>query len=402
MRILVLSDLFPPVAFGGYELECAALVERLRLRHDVLVLTSSLRRDTAPPEGEVLRTLPFAGGPRHRAVLRAPIAALQGAVETRAVLKRFAPELVYVSNGVSIPQSAVAIAATAGAPVICRFSELFYASAFLSGDRFLRDLAPGGRGARGAWAGLQRAVNRLPPLQIDAGLQFPAAISWASASLRTNAGIPAAIDPTLERVIHPGAPRADVFAGVRRAPDPRAMAAYIGRVTVAKGAEVALQALAHVRRDHGLDLRLVFAGTCTPPMRRRLDALGRKLGVAAEVEHLGHVAPERLAGVLSRAHIALMPSLEHEAFGLVALEAALAGVPVVASRAGGIPEGLRDREHALLFEPGNTVACAVAMAAILGNPRETAARADRARARAACFTLDAYLDQSEEFIADVI
>lgn len=322
-------------------------------------------------------------------------------MEARRVLGRFGPELIYVSNGVSMPQSVVAIAVTAGAPVICRFSELFYASAFLSGDRFLRHLTPGECGARGAWARLLRAVNRLPPLRIDAGLRFPAAISWASASLRTEAGVPAAIDPMLERVIHPATPRPDVFAAVQHAPDARPMAAYIGRVTTAKGAEVALETLAHVRRDHGVDLRLVFAGTCTPAMRRRLDTVGRELGVAQEVEHLGHLSPEGLAAVLSRARVALMPSLEHETFGLVALEAALAGVPVVASRAGGIPEGLRDGEHALLFEPGNAAACAAAVAAVFADQAATAARTVRARARAASFTLDAYLDRSEEFIADV-
>ena len=39
----MITDLFPPVAFGGYERTCAALVEGLRERHAVTVLTSDLR-----------------------------------------------------------------------------------------------------------------------------------------------------------------------------------------------------------------------------------------------------------------------------------------------------------------------------------------------------------------------
>lgn len=401
MRILVLSDLFPPVAFGGYEVECAALVDRLRLRHDVVVLTTDLHRETAPPQDGVLRTLPFAGGDRRRAAARAPVAALHGAVESRRVMARFAPDLLYVSNGVSMPQAAIAVAVTAGTPVICRFSELFYASTFLSGDRFLRHLRPGERGMRGAWARALRAVNQLPPLRVDAGLRFPAAISWGSASLRTEAGVPPAIEPVLERVIHPATPRPDVFMAVSRSPDARPTAAYIGRVTVAKGAEVAVRALAVARGQHDLDLRLVFAGTCARDVRRRLDDLACDLGVAQHVEYLGHLGLDALAGVLARAGVVLMPSLEHESFGLVALEAALAGVPVVASRAGGIPEGLCHREHALLFDPGDAAACAAAVAAVFAHPGEAAARARRARSRAAEFTLDAYLDRSEELIADV-
>ena len=45
MRILVVSTLYPPVAFGGYEVECSGVVERLREHHDVLVLTCDWTRE---------------------------------------------------------------------------------------------------------------------------------------------------------------------------------------------------------------------------------------------------------------------------------------------------------------------------------------------------------------------
>lgn len=398
----MLSDLFPPVAFGGYELECAALTDRLRQHHEVLVLTTDLRRETTPQQEGVLRALPFAGGDRRRAVARAPVAALRAAAVSRRILERFRPDLVYVSNGVSMPQAAIAVVVSAGIPVICRFSELFYASTFLEGDRFLRHLRPGERGARGAWARALRAVNRLPPLRIDPEMRMRAGISWASASLRDTAGTPASIDPVVERVIHPATPCPDVFAAVCRAPDRRPSVAYIGRVTVAKGAEVAMRALGVARASHGLDLRLVFAGTCAPDIRRRLDALAGELGVTGYVEYLGHLPPEELAAVLAGASVALIPSLEHEAFSLAAVEAALAGTPVVAARVGGIPEALHDQEHALLFEPGDARTCARAIAAVLACPGEAAARADRARVRAAELSLEVYLDRSEELIARVV
>lgn len=401
MRILVLSDLYPPVAFGGYELECAALVERLRLRHDVLVLTSDHERDSAPADPGVRRTLPFIGGDRRRAVAVAPLAARRGAGEARRVLAGFAPDLIYVSNGVSIPQAAIAVAGDAGAPVICRFSELFYAGSFLRGDRFLRHLEPGERGVRGAWARAMRTVNRRPPLCLQAPLRIRAAISWASASLREEAGVPPTVDLVLERVIHPGTSHAATFGAVGRRAADRPTIVYVGRVTVAKGAEVALRALAEVRARHRLGARLVFAGTALPDVRRRLDALAAELGVAEHVTLLGHLTPDAVADLLATAGVALMPSLEHEAFGLVALEAALAGVPVVASTAGGIGEGLRHEEHALLFAPGDAAACADAVARILSRPGEAEERVARARERAGHFTLGTYLDRSEELIADV-
>lgn len=401
MRVLVLTDLFPPVAFGGYEMECAALVDRLRERHDVLVLTSDLDRGRAPADDGVLRELPFAGGGRLRAVVRAPLLALRAARTTRRVLADFRPDLVYVSNGVSLPQAAVVIAARHGAPVIVRLSELFFASELLTGDRFLRHLVPGERGLRGAWARLNRLVNLHPALRVDVRSPLPAALSWASSSLRETAGVPAVIAPSIERVIHPATPRGEVFAQVVRAPADPPEVAYVGRVTVAKGAEVAVRAIAEVRGRHGIDARLVLAGACTPEMAERVDALAAELGVAQHVERLGLLDTEDLAALLGRGAVVVVPTVLDEAFGLVLVEAALARVPVVASRIGGIPEALGDAE-ALLVEPGDPAALADATAAVLRDPEATAARVQRAHARAGELTLETYLNRSEELIAAVV
>ena len=66
MRVLVITDLFPPIAFGGYERTCAVLVDALRERHDVIVLTSDLQREDAPGQSWVRRELRYLG-PRRRA-----------------------------------------------------------------------------------------------------------------------------------------------------------------------------------------------------------------------------------------------------------------------------------------------------------------------------------------------
>ena len=116
MRILVISDLYPPVAFGGYESETAALVDGLRERHEVLVLTSVRDSSSAPPEPHVRRELPYVG-PRKREIARAPFAAARAARRTRAAIADFGPDLVYVANGVAIPQAALLVATASGLPV---------------------------------------------------------------------------------------------------------------------------------------------------------------------------------------------------------------------------------------------------------------------------------------------
>jgi glycosyltransferase involved in cell wall biosynthesis len=401
LRILVVSDLFPPVAFGGYELECAALVQRLRAHHEVVVLTSDLRRREVAPDPAIRRELPFIGGGRRRAALRAPAAAVLAAGTTRRLIADLRPDLVYISNGLVIPQAAIAVAAGAEARLVCRFSELWFAQNFLTGDRFLRHLAPADEDPRrAAWGTVMRAVNRHPALRLAPRPHARGAISWASDALRQAAGPPAAVEPTLQRVIHPATSRNDQFAGLQRRPARRVTIAYVGRVTRAKGAEVACRSLAVLRERHGVDARLVYAGALVPAMRRRLTRLARRLGVDGQVELAGPLGAEALGALLAGAHAIVIPTIDFEAFPLASMEAALARVPIVASSVGGIPEALADGEHALLFPPGRADACAAALAATLGDPDATAARVARAFQRASGFTLDRYLDASEHLIAD--
>src|SRR5277367_6206276 len=104
MRILVVSALYPPVAFGGYEVECSGVVERLRERGEVLVLTSDLDREGLAAQTDVRRELARLT-PDARGARRAPRAALRAARAARSALA-WQPDLVYVWNGASIPQSA--------------------------------------------------------------------------------------------------------------------------------------------------------------------------------------------------------------------------------------------------------------------------------------------------------
>jgi len=75
--------------------------------------------------------------------------------------------------------------------------------------------------------------------------------------------------------------------------------------------------------------------------RARLLALARTLGVDQQVRFIGSVDQEALAGYLSLAAVCVVPSYS-ESFGLVALEAAACGTPVVAARVGGIPAIVKD------------------------------------------------------------
>src|SRR6185312_5053413 len=96
MRILIVSNLFPPVTSGGYEAECSAVTEHLRREHEVQVLTSMPRRGAMPPQPGVLRELALLSGDATGA-RRAPLAALRSTAVARRLLS-WRPELVYAWN----------------------------------------------------------------------------------------------------------------------------------------------------------------------------------------------------------------------------------------------------------------------------------------------------------------
>src|SRR5690349_11161097 len=109
MRILIVSNLFPPVTSGGYEAECSAVTEHLRHRHDVRVLTSAPRGGSVPPQPGVLRELELLSADSAGA-RRAPLAALRASSVVRRLLG-WRPELVYAWNCVGIPQAALRLLA---------------------------------------------------------------------------------------------------------------------------------------------------------------------------------------------------------------------------------------------------------------------------------------------------
>jgi len=150
-------------------------------------------------------------------------------------------------------------------------------------------------------------------------------------------------------------------------------ALVVSRLAPEKGVDVAIEACQRA------GVTLIVAGD--GPERERLEAQAAQAhGVAgASVRFAGHVDDEELARLRARASIALVPSRSAETFGLAAAEAMSAGVPVLASAVGAMPE-LVEREA--LVPPGDPAALAAAIGRLTGD-RGAGERA-RERVRAVC------------------
>jgi N-acetyl-alpha-D-glucosaminyl L-malate synthase BshA len=124
------------------------------------------------------------------------------------------------------------------------------------------------------------------------------------------------------------------------------------------------------------------------------------LGVAERVFFLGKL--ESVAPLLASADIFLLPT-QSESFGLSALEALATGVPVIGSRAGGLPEVVRDGETGALCAVGDVEGMAQAALTLLRDPARWRAASTLAAADArARFAMDAVVAQYESFYTSAL
>jgi len=168
---------------------------------------------------------------------------------------------------------------------------------------------------------------------------------------------------------------------VMRAPSRRPTTApvvgFVGRLRPEKGVRYLLEAAVPALRAVPT-ARFVLVGD--GPERLRLEDQAVSLGLSPpRLRFLGARTdgPE----LLRRFDVLAVPSINNEGTPLVVLEAIAAGVPIVASRTGGIPTQVRDHQDALLVEPGNPAALACALVDALSDRAGAAARAASAQHR---------------------
>ena len=152
------------------------------------------------------------------------------------------------------------------------------------------------------------------------------------------------------------------FRALYAAPDEKIIF-FIGRMVREKGAQILIQALPLVRAG-GRSVKLVIAGGGN---REHLEQLAYDLGVTEQVFFAGRVSDEDRDRLYRVADVAVYPSL-YEPFGIVALEAMAARVPVVVSDAGGLPEVVEHDVSGTVTWNGNPESLAWGILRALNDP----------------------------------
>jgi glycogen(starch) synthase len=152
---------------------------------------------------------------------------------------------------------------------------------------------------------------------------------------------------------------------------------YFGRLEYEKGVHDAIAALPRIRRRHpGTTLTVAGDGT----QQAWLVEVARKHKVLKAVRFVGAVDHDELLGLLHRTDAAVLPS-HYEPFGIVALEAAAAGAPLVTTNVGGLGEAVINGVTGMSCPPRDVAALAAAVCAVLDDPAAAQRRAVAARER---------------------
>ncbi len=363
MRVLTIGNLYPPHAYGGYELLCADAVAALRgAGHDVHVLTSNARvagvsvAASGRDDVGVTRTLlPYWDWARNVEAIPRRLRHVAGIErsnlrELRAALARVRPDVVSVWHMAGLSLSLLTELEKRGLPVLITFGNdwLRFAPSL---DGWLR------RTARWPSSSLLGLPTR-PPTLAGMTADFMSR-STMEANLATGSW---QFADTV--VAYPGVNTGDfpiVDAGTDRPWSWRVL--YVGRLDPNKGIETLLPAFAALPPA----ATLTIAGGGGDDYAFHLKRLATDLGIRDRVTFTA-LGRRELRSTYAAADVVVFPSTWDEPFGVVPLEAMACSVPVVATGTGGSGEYLTHEVNCLRFAPFDVDGLRAALARLAADP----------------------------------
>jgi len=171
---------------------------------------------------------------------------------------------------------------------------------------------------------------------------------------------------------------------------------FVGRLVERKGVEVLVRALARLRHTRDAELVIVGSGNREDSVRRTAALEG----VADHVHMRGFVTAEQLSQEYAESDIFVLPAVvdsrgDTEGLGVVLLEALAYERPVIASRAGGIPDIVIDGETGWLSDPGDSEVLARRILDVISDPDEARRVAAQGKRRAeARFSWERILEET--------
>jgi glycosyltransferase involved in cell wall biosynthesis len=357
MRVLVVSNFYPPHYIGGYELGCRDVVERLKARgHEVAVLTSTYGINR-PQNGDGIYRWLVSDFATNRPGDSSDLLGLfkKESTSRRAfnrLCRSFRPEIVYVWNATHISISIPFLAQQKGLPV-CYFVSDNWLSRWESDPWYSQRNRRPRRAHRSLiWRPLRMLLDRsglLPQGELNLSHVHFASHYLKRTALESDKPVANA------DVFHWGVD-VDNFRYKER-PGNRSRLLYVGQVTSHKGVHTAVEALKAALEDPRYSAAtLTIAGG--PDYNGSVQRLSSSLGLDDRVCFTGLIPREQLPRIYREHDMLIFPSIWDEPFSITLLEGMASGLAVVGTDTGGSSEILKDQVNALIFPKEDARACA--------------------------------------------
>jgi glycosyltransferase involved in cell wall biosynthesis len=348
MRVLTITNLYPPHSYGGYELSCMDVMQRFtEAGHDVTVLTSTatvpgvaasaephVRRELTPWWDWERQTPRVPRRARHLVAAEA-----RNRRSLRRALRDVRPDIVSVWHMGGLSLGLLTEVERHDLPMVV-----------VVGDDWLvygRELDPWTR----AWdrhPRLARLAERLGLPATRRPTLDRAVLAFNSHRTREHAAAAGACPGSCSVIAYPGVDTRD-FPVEEPTPRPwQGRLLYVGRTDPQKGVQTLIRALALLAPETTLEC----VGGGNEGHRQQLAQLVANLGLGERVR-FSVAGRGELAARYRAADVLVFASEWEEPFGIVPLEAMASGTPVVATGTGGSGEFLTDGRNCVLFRPGD-------------------------------------------------
>jgi glycosyltransferase involved in cell wall biosynthesis len=430
MKILILTNLYPPHLAGTFDHRCQKVTETLRLRgHSICVLTSSYGLRTEQRDDQAHRRLTLNGvygQPLVTSYLELKALELRNNGVLTETLEEFEPEVVHVFSLHGLSKSLLFTLRHSRLPVVYDVFD-HWLSANVREDPWLRFwnspalplLQQSSRkglemsGERGrldktAPTRMMKGYDRLPALFAEgkalgavepnsiAGFHFDHIFFCSQALKRLTEQVGFCVRHA--EVIHPGIPAACVGA-IKPAASPMTRFLIVSRLVPESGVITALKALKMVRQA-GIKITLSIYGRGESSYVAELRSFVVANQLPVEFLNVSNSMND-LPAVYKQHDVLLHPPEWAEPFPFTALEAMGCGLPVIASTPGGAEELLRHGENSLTFPPGDVPQLAARIQELLISPALRCQMAETAQAEVLAKFNDAtVMDQVENFLVN--
>lgn len=360
MRILIVSNYYPPHFIGGYELGCCEVAQALKARgHQVHVLTSTYGVEGPQDERDISRRLQLTALDAKGGLSGHGRALLSAEISNQKVFARlcqkFRPDIVYFWNMSGLSISLVFAAERRNLPFCIYVSEHWFSQWDIDPWYRLVQHEPVSILRRIIWR-LARAVLRAGGAIAPTGSFSLRNIQFCSEHLK-KAALEKGLAVAEACVIYWGT---NVATALRdnRGKSPRRLL-YVGQIMPHKCVHTAVEALSLLAEGGCDDVTLTLAGgSINPEYEEMVRGLAAGKGLESRCRFTGSLPRAELLTLYADHDILVFPSCWEEPFAITPLEAMASGLAVVATATGGSGEIFEDGVNALVFPKTDSVACA--------------------------------------------